>query len=176
MIFTETKLPGAFLLDIKKIEDERGFFGRAFCVDEFEAHGLNAHIAQCNLSLSKQKYTLRGFHYQVEGAEEAKTVRCIEGSILDVIIDLRKDSPTYGEHVSVELTADNYRSLYVPEGFAHAYLTLKENTKVYYHVSQLYTPGKERGIRWNDPYFNVDWPTDDPILSDKDRKHPDFQP
>lgn len=175
MIFTETKLPGAYTLDLKKLEDERGFFARAFCADEFEQHGLNPTTAQCNLSRSEKKYTLRGFHYQTDDAQEAKTIRCIRGSILDVIIDIRKDSPTYCQHVAVELTADNHRSLYVPEGFAHSFITLEDHCEVYYHVSQLYTPGKEAGIRWNDPQFDIDWPTEDPVLSDKDRNWPDFK-
>ncbi|MFP4291154.1 MAG: dTDP-4-dehydrorhamnose 3,5-epimerase [Cyclobacteriaceae bacterium] len=176
MIFTETKLAGAFIIDLKKIEDERGFFSRAFCANEYKEHGLNPTVAQANLSRSEQKYTLRGFHYQVEGAEEAKTVRCLKGSILDVIIDLRKDSPTYLQHVAVELSDKNHRALYVPEHFAHAFITLEEACEVYYLVSNFYAPGKERGIRWNDPQFDIDWPTDEPVVSEKDAKHPDFQP
>ncbi|MFP4504368.1 MAG: dTDP-4-dehydrorhamnose 3,5-epimerase [Cyclobacteriaceae bacterium] len=176
MIFTETKLAGAFIIDLKKIEDERGFFSRAFCANEYKEHGLNPTVAQANLSRSEQKYTLRGFHYQVEGAEEAKTVRCLKGSILDVIIDLRKDSPTYLQHVAIELSDKNHRALYVPEHFAHAFITLEEACEVYYLVSNFYAPGKERGIRWNDPQFDIDWPTDEPVVSEKDAKHPDFQP
>ncbi|MFP4094111.1 MAG: dTDP-4-dehydrorhamnose 3,5-epimerase [Cyclobacteriaceae bacterium] len=176
MIFTETKLAGAFIIDLKKIEDERGFFSRAFCANEYKEHGLNPTVAQANLSRSEQKYTLRGFHYQVEGAEEAKTVRCLKGSILDVIIDLRKDSPTYLQHVAVELSDKNHRALYVPEHFAHAFITLEEGCEVYYLVSNFYAPGKERGIRWNDPQFDIEWPTDEPVVSEKDAKHPDFQP
>ena len=176
MIFTETKLSGAYIIDLKKLEDERGFFARAFCTDDFEKHGLNPVTAQCNLSRSEKKYTLRGFHYQTGDAQEAKTVRCIRGRILDVIIDVRKDSPTYCQHVAVELSADNYRSLYVPEGFAHSFITLEDRCEVYYHVSQLYTPGQEAGIRWNDPQFDIEWPTDQPILSEKDQHWPDFKP
>ncbi len=153
------------MLDLKKLGDDRGFFARAFCAEEMEEYGLNPTTAQCNLSRSAQKHTLRGFHYQTGDAQEAKTVRCIRGSILDVIIDIRPDSETYCQHVAVELTADNHRSLYVPEGFAHSFITLEENCEVYYHVSQLYTPGKEAGIRWNDPKFNIEWPTDQPVLS-----------
>ncbi len=176
MIFTETKLPNAYIINLKKLEDERGFFARAFCTEDFEKYGLNPTTAQCNLSRSEKKYTLRGFHYQTGDAKEAKTIRCIRGSILDVIIDVRPDSPTYCQHLAVELSADNYRSLYVPEGFAHSFITLEDNVEVYYHVSQLYTPGQEAGIRWNDLHFNINWPTDQPILSDKDRNHSDFQP
>ncbi|WKN31817.1 dTDP-4-dehydrorhamnose 3,5-epimerase [Porifericola rhodea] len=176
MIFTETKLAGAFIIDLKKIEDERGFFSRAFCAEEYKEHGLNPTVAQANLSRSEKKYTLRGFHYQVEGAEEAKTVRCIKGKILDVIIDLRKDSPTYCQHIAVELSETNHRALYVPEHFAHSFITLEEHSEVYYLVSNFYAPGKEKGIRWNDPHFKIDWPTEYPIVSDKDQNHPDFQP
>jgi dTDP-4-dehydrorhamnose 3,5-epimerase len=174
MIFTETKLKGAFIIDLKKIGDHRGFFARAFCQNEYKEHGLNPTIAQANLSRSQEKYTLRGFHYQIDGAEEAKSVRCIKGTILDVIIDLRKDSPTYCEHVAVELSAENHRVLYVPEGFAHSFITLEEDCEVFYLVSQFYSPGKEKGIRWNDPLFKVEWPTDHPVLSDKDANWPDF--
>lgn len=176
MIFTETKLAGAFIIDLKKIEDERGFFSRAFCANEYKEHGLNPTVAQANLSRSEKKYTLRGFHYQVEGAEEAKTIRCIKGKLLDVIIDLRKDSPTYCQYVAVELSEENHRALYVPEHFAHSFITLEDHTEAYYLVSNFYTPGKEKGIRWNDPYFNVEWPTDQPIVSEKDQSHPDFKP
>lgn len=174
MIFTETKLKGAFIIDLKKIGDHRGFFARAFCQNEYKEHGLNPTVAQANLSRSQEKHTLRGFHYQVDGAEEAKSVRCIKGSILDVIIDLRKDSPTYCEHVAVELSAENHRTLYVPEGFAHSFITLEEDCEVFYLVSEFYAPGKEKGIRWNDPLFNVEWPTDNPVLSEKDANWPDF--
>lgn len=175
MIFTETKLAGAYIIDLKKIEDERGFFSRAFCANEYKEHGLNPNVAQANLSRSEEKYTLRGFHYQIEGAEEAKTVRCIKGKILDVIIDLRKDSPTYCQHIAVELSEQNHRALYVPEHFAHSFITLEAHSEVYYLVSNFYAPGKERGIRWNDPSFNIDWPTRQPIVSEKDQSHPDFQ-
>lgn len=174
MIFTETKLKDAFIIDLEKRGDERGFFARTFCRDEFAAHGLRTVFPQCNMSRSKEKYTLRGFHFQIDGAEEAKLIRCIKGQILDIIIDIRKDSPTYGQHVGVELTADNYRALYVPEGFAHSFITLEEDTEVFYMVSAMYSPGKERGIRWNDPTFNVTWPTTNPVLSEKDANWPDY--
>lgn len=174
MIFTETKLKGAFIIDLEKREDHRGFFARTFCAHEFEAHGLNSAISQANMSLSKEKYTLRGMHYQIDGAEEAKTVRCTKGSLLDVIIDLRKHSETYLQHIQVELTEKNYRMLYVPEGFAHGFITLEENVEVTYFVSQFYTPGKEAGIRWNDPLFNINWPTNSPVISEKDAVHADY--
>lgn len=174
MKFTETALKGAFILDLEKREDPRGFFARTFCANEFKQHGLNPNVVQANMSLSKQKYTLRGMHYQVDGAEEAKLIRCTKGSILDVILDLRKNSPTYCQHIKVELTESNYRMLYVPEGFAHGFITLEDNIEVMYLVSQFYTPGGERGIRWNDPLFKIQWPTSNPILSEKDTDHPNY--
>lgn len=174
MIFTETKLKGAFIIDLEKRFDERGFFARTFCANEFATHGLKINMVQGNMSLSKQKGTLRGMHYQVDGAEEAKLIRCTKGAILDVIIDIRKDSATYCEYIAVELTDENHRMLYVPEGFAHGFITLVDNIEVSYQVSQFYTPGKEKGIRWNDPLFNIQWPTSSPIVSEKDGLHPDF--
>jgi dTDP-4-dehydrorhamnose 3,5-epimerase len=176
MNFTQTPLHGAYLITLDKKVDERGFFARAFCQSEYRDRRLNSSVVQTNISYSKEKYTLRGFHYQVEGAEEAKSIRCIKGAILDVIIDLRKESPTYCQHYAIELTDENKAMLYVPEGFAHAFLTLKPDTEVLYMVSQFYLPDHERGIRWNDPYFNIQWPTSQPILSKKDANHPDFNP
>lgn len=174
MLFEKTSLKGAFIVDLNRIEDDRGFFARTFCANEFQEHGLNTEFVQANMSLSREKYTLRGMHYQVEGAEEAKLVRCTKGSILDVIIDIRKDSDTYCQYLSVELTDSNYRMLYVPEGFAHGFITLEDNIEVTYMVSNFYTPGKERGIRWNDPLFGIEWPTASPLLSPKDANHPDY--
>jgi len=174
MIFTETKLKGAFIIELQKREDERGFFARTYCADEFAKHGLSTNMPQSNMSLSKEKGTLRGMHFQVDGAEEAKLIRCTRGSILDVIIDIRKDSATYCQHIAVELTDQNHRMLYVPEGFAHGFITLVNNVEVAYQVSQFYTPGKEKGIRWNDPLFGIEWPTTNPIISEKDAVHPDF--
>ncbi len=174
MIFTETKLKGAYILDLQKREDERGFFARTYCAHEFAQYGLSTNMPQSNMSLSKKKYTLRGMHFQIDGAEEAKLIRCTKGAILDVIIDIRKDSPTYCEYISVELTQENYRQLYVPEGFAHGFITLVDDVEVSYQVSQFYTPGKERGIRWNDPLFQIQWPTFSPVLSEKDAEHPDY--
>ena len=174
MIFTPTKLKDAFEIDLKKIGDDRGFFARTFCVEEFKQHGLNTHFVQCNMSFSADKHTLRGFHYQTGGAEEAKLIRCTRGSILDVIIDIRPDSPTYCEHIGVELSEKNHKMLYVPEGFAHSFITLENDTEVTYMVSAMYAPEQERGIRWNDPAFNIQWPTDNPTTSEKDSKWPDF--
>lgn len=174
MKFTETKLKGAFIVELEPFVDLRGSFARTFCANEFAAHGLNTVMPQSNLSISKPKYTLRGMHYQVDGAEEAKLLRCQKGAIIDTIIDIRKDSPTYCEYLQVELTDKNNTMLYVPEGFAHGFITLEEDCEVFYQVSEFYTPGKEKGIRWNDPLFNITWPTNEPVLSDKDAAHPDY--
>lgn len=174
MLFKETPLQGAYLIEPEKREDHRGYFARSFCREMYQAHGLNPHIEQANLSHSREKFTLRGFHYQVGAAAEAKSIRCISGSILDVIIDLREDSPTQGAHYMVELSEKNGCMLYVPEGFAHAFITLVENTSVYYLVSAPYTPALERGIRWDDPFFGISWPTAHPVLSEKDTSHPLF--
>jgi dTDP-4-dehydrorhamnose 3,5-epimerase len=175
MKFIETKLKGAFVIELKPFHDHRGSFARTFCANEFAEHGLHTNLVQTNLSISGPKHTLRGMHYQIEGAEEAKLVRCIKGSILDTIIDLRKDSPTYCEHVSVKLTADNNTMFYVPEGFAHGFVTLEEDSHVMYQVSNFYAPGKERGIRWNDPLFNIQWGVEQPVLSEKDSVLEDYK-
>jgi dTDP-4-dehydrorhamnose 3,5-epimerase len=174
MIFTETKLPGAFLIEIEKREDERGFFARAWCREEFGAHDLSVDWVQANLAFSKRRGTLRGLHYQVAPYEEAKLMRCIRGAIHDVIIDLRLESPTYKRWLGVELTADNHKMLYVPEGFAHGYQTLVDNTETFYQVSQFYSPGSERGVRYDDPAFGIEWPIDVQVISSKDRSWPDY--
>lgn len=175
MIFIETDIKGAFVVDIQKLEDERGFFARVWCEREFKKHGLGTRMVQANTSVNKKRGTLRGLHYQVAPYEEAKLVRCIRGVIFDVIIDLRPDSGTYREWLGVELTADNRRMLYVPEGFAHGYQTLVDDTEVFYQVSQFYSPDSERGVRWDDPTFGVEWPvTDSMLVSSKDRNWPDY--
>ncbi len=174
MKFTETKLKGAFIIELEPFNDERGSFARAYCAKEFGAHGLSTAMVQSNLSISQPKHTLRGMHFQENGAEEAKLMRCQKGSILDTIIDIRKDSPTYCEHIQVELTDKNNTMLYVPEGFAHGFITLEENCEIFYQVSEFYTPGKENGIRWNDPLFNIKWPTDKPVVSVKDGEHANY--
>ncbi len=174
MQFIETKLPGAYIINLDTLEDERGFFARAFCQKEFEENGLKSNIAQCNLSFNHKKGTLRGMHYQVKPYEEVKMVRCTQGKILDVIIDLRKNSATYKKWVGVELSAENNSMLYVPKGFAHGYQTLEDNSVVYYQVTEFYQPGSERGIRWNDPAFNIDWPLEISVISDKDNSLPDY--
>ena len=174
MIFTETRLKGAYIIEPEKFEDERGFFARTFCRREFESHGLNPNVVQCNISYNKKKGTLRGMHYQIAPFEEAKLVRCTKGAIYDVIIDLRPTSSTYCQWISEELTEDNYRMLYVPEGFAHGFLTLSEDAEVFYQMSEFYMPEYARGIRWNDPSFNISWPIDVAVISEKDKTLPDF--
>lgn len=174
MNFTETKLSGAFVIELQRMEDSRGFFARAFCRREFEAYGLNPAVAQCNTSFNRAAGTLRGMHYQVDPFREVKLVRCISGAIHNVIIDLRPASPTYRAWAGFDLSAENHRTLYVPEGFAHGYLTLADHTEVFYQVSEFYNPGHERGIRWNDPAFAIHWPVTPRIVSPKDASHPDF--
>jgi dTDP-4-dehydrorhamnose 3,5-epimerase len=175
MIFTETYLKGAYIIDIKFMEDERGFFGRSYCLREFESLGLNTNVVQANVSYNKKKGTLRGLHMQSAPNSETKLVRCTRGAIYDVIVDLREGSETYKKWVGVELTANNYRMLYVPEGFAHSFITLEDNTEVTYQVTQFYTPGAERGYRWDDPSFNIQWPIVPEIISEKDQSHPLFE-
>jgi dTDP-4-dehydrorhamnose 3,5-epimerase len=176
MIFTETPLPGAYVIDLEPREDDRGFFARAFCRNELEAHGLKSSIAQANMSYNHKKGTLRGMHYQRPPHAEVKMVRCIAGAVWDAIIDIRKQSPTYLKWHAVELSAANRRMLYVPEGFAHGFQSLIDHSEVLYLVTEFYSPGHEVGIRWNDPRFGIEWPIPDPILSPKDAVHPDFQP
>ncbi|MDC1359602.1 dTDP-4-dehydrorhamnose 3,5-epimerase [Gammaproteobacteria bacterium] len=168
MKFTETKLKGAYVVDLSKIDDERGFFARAFCTDHFSSMDLAPNIAQVNMSFNKSKGTLRGMHYQKSPYQETKFIRCIRGSIHDVIIDLRKDSPTYNNYIGVNLTCENRKALYVPKDFAHGFITLEDDTEVIYMVSQSYVPNAEDGILWNDPKFNIAWPIDPTNLSDKD--------
>ncbi len=174
MIFTETKLKDAYVIEIQKFEDDRGFFGRTFCQKEFEKYGLNSNVSQANVSFNKKKGTLRGMHYQADPYGEVKLVRCTRGAIYDVIIDVRPGSPTFKQWIGVELTAGNYMMLYVPEKFAHGFQTLVDETEVIYQVSQFYTPGSERGIRYDDPAFRVHWPLAVQVISDKDRSWPDY--
>ena len=174
MIFTETNLKGAFILEPEKLEDDRGFFARNWCGREFEAHGLNPRLAQCSISFSKQKGTLRGMHYQLPPYEEAKLVRCTSGSIYDAIIDLRLESPTFRQYFGLVLTAQSHKMLYVPEGFAHGFLALEDNTEVFYQISEFYSPEHAKGVRWNDPAFDIEWPFSPTAMSDRDRNCPDF--
>lgn len=176
MIFIETALKGAFIIELERHTDERGFFARSFCAREFEAHGLNPTVAQCNLSYNHTKGTLRGMHFQVPPASETKLVRCTRGAIYDVIIDLRPDSPTYLEHLAVELSAQTGRALYIPEMFAHGFQTLEDDTEVAYQMGEFYTPGYARGLRYDDPAFNIQWPLPVSIISEKDLAWPLFEP
>ena len=175
MIFKKTKLKGVFIIELEKLQDERGYFARAWCRNEFKANGLNSNLAQANTALSLHKGTLRGMHYQVVPYEETKIIRCIRGAVFDVVIDLRPNSITYCEWFGVKLSADNHTMLYVPEGFAHGYQTLENNSEVFYLVSQFYTPDAERGVRWDDPVFDIEWPkTSDLVISEKDKNWPDY--
>jgi len=176
MIFTETKLKGAYIIELEPLEDERGFFARNFCQKEFKEHGLNPRIVQCNISFNKKKGTLRGMHYQVVPHQEAKLVSCIKGTIYDVIIDLRPDSSTYCQWFAMELSAEDYKILYVPEDFAHGFQTLEDNTVVFYQMSEFYHPECARGVRWDDSTFKIEWLVSEKIMSDRDCKFPDFQP
>lgn len=174
MIFKETKLKGAFIIEPERLEDERGFFARTFCQKEFKKYGLNFSIVQCNISFNKKKGTLRGMHYQVAPHEEAKIVSCIRGAIYDVIIDLRKDSPTYCKWFAVKLTVENYKMFYIPKGFAHGFQTLEDDTMVFYQMSEFYHPECAQGARWNDPAFGIEWPVSVKIISEKDLGYKDF--
>jgi dTDP-4-dehydrorhamnose 3,5-epimerase len=176
MIFTETPLKGAYLIDLEKRGDERGFFARAFCEREFAAHGLSNRIVQANNSLSARKGTLRGMHYQFAPKAETKVVRCLRGALHDIILDLRGDSPTFGQTFGADLTADNRRMMYVPKGFAHGFITLADDTEAFYLVDEFYAPECERGVRWDDPRFAIPWPAQPTVISDKDRNYPDFDP
>jgi dTDP-4-dehydrorhamnose 3,5-epimerase len=175
MKFLETKLKGAYLIELEPLCDERGFFARTFCKKEFLNQGIDFNIVQCNTSYNKKKATLRGMHYQTTPHHEAKLVSCVKGVIYDVIVDLRPESPTFRQWFSVELTPDNHKMLYVPKDLAHGYQTLKDDTVVLYFVSEFYCPGSEKGVRWNDPAFHIIWPSKPEIISNKDSNWPDFK-
>jgi dTDP-4-dehydrorhamnose 3,5-epimerase len=174
MIFTETKLQGAYLISIEKLQDSRGFFARSWCQQEFSNYNLNSNLVQCNISFNYHKGTLRGMHYQTAPYQEAKLIRCTKGAIYDVIVDLRQNSITFGQYVAVELSANNYEMLYIPEGFAHGFLTLTDNTEVFYQMSEFYQPQYAKGFKWNDPWCNIQWPSNINIISDQDRSWPYF--
>jgi dTDP-4-dehydrorhamnose 3,5-epimerase len=176
MIFTETPLGGAYLIDLEKRGDERGFFARAFCAREFADHQLVGNMVQANNSLSSQKGTLRGMHYQLAPKAETKLVRCLRGALHDVILDIRPGSPTFGQSFGADLTADNRRMMYVPRGFAHGFITLTDDAEAYYLVDEFYAPECERGIRWNDSRFSIQWPIQPVVISEKDQKFRDFEP
>ncbi len=172
MIFTETKLRGAFVIDIERREDNRGFFARAFCQKEFEEHGLKPVIAQANVAFNRRRGTLRGMHFQYPPKAETKLVRATRGAILDIIVDLRPESPTWLQHVAVELSADDHRALYVPERFAHGYQVLEDATETSYQVGEFYAPGTEGGLRFDDPRLGLAWPLPVGEISEKDARWP----
>lgn len=174
MKFIDYRLNGAFIIEPQLIEDERGFFARIFCRKEFEQHGLNSRFVQCSISFNPKKGTLRGMHYQISPFEEIKIVRCTMGAIYDVIIDLRPDSKTFMQWIGVELSAGNRRMIYIPKGFAHGFQTLMDDTEVFYQMSEFYAPEYARGVRWNDPQFNISWPDDIRTISPKDNTYDDF--
>ena len=172
MIFTETKLNGAFVLDIIQLEDERGFFGRAWCKREMEENGLSGNIVQSSVSFNKTRGTLRGLHFQKPPFEETKLVRCTKGAIYDVIVDLRKDSSTYLKWFGIELSEKSYKMLYIPKNFAHGFITLEDNSEVFYQMSDFYVPGSADGLRWNDPLLNINWPDQVVVISERDNNYP----
>lgn len=176
MIFTETKLRGAYVIEPETLEDERGFFARTWSAEEFSVERLNATLVQCNTSGNKRKGTLRGLHFQSPPHEEAKLVRCTAGALYDVIVDLRRDSLTWGQWVGIELTRQNLRMIYIPEGFAHGFQTLTDDTDVFYQMSAYYHPESARGIRWDDPTIAIDWPLPISVISERDRMLPLIEP
>ncbi len=175
MIFTETKLKGVFIIEPEKLEDERGFFARTWDQKIFEEHGLNPKLVQCNISFNKKKGTLRGMHYQIAPYEETKLVRCTRGKMFEVLIDLRPKSETFRKWVGFEQGAEDYRMLYVPEGFALGFQTLEDSTEVFYQMSQVYMPEYARGIRWDDTAFEISWPLKPTIISKKDLSYPPLE-
>jgi dTDP-4-dehydrorhamnose 3,5-epimerase len=175
MKFIETTLPGVFEIHLEPKADERGFFARTWCRQEFETQGLNPQLAQCSVSVNMRKATLRGIHYQEAPYCEAKLVRCTQGAIYDVVVDLRPESPTFKGWIAVVLTAANRHMLYVPEGCGHGFLTLEDETEVFYQISQVYNAESSRGVRWDDPAFQINWPTRVSVISERDRTYPDFR-
>lgn len=174
MKFNKTKLDGSFVIDLDKREDERGFFARLFCINEFDQNQADRNIVQVNNSLSRDKGTLRGIHYQLSPKSETKIVRCIKGSLWDVIVDLRPDSPTFLQWFGETLSAENRRMMFVPKGFGHGFITLEPDTEAIYFVTEFYSPEHERGLRWDDPKIGIEWPFEPVIISEKDRQHKDF--
>jgi dTDP-4-dehydrorhamnose 3,5-epimerase len=176
MKFTETPLRGAYMVNIEPIHDERGFFARTWSEQEFGDRGLNPNLKQAALSFNHKKGTVRGMHYQIGDYQEAKLIRCVSGAIFDVIIDLRKGSPTFARYFAIVLKPEDLGMLYVPEGLAHGYQTLTDGAEVFYQMSQVYSPEHARGVRWNDPAFGIDWPETAQVISSRDRNFPDFHP
>jgi dTDP-4-dehydrorhamnose 3,5-epimerase len=175
MEYHESKLRGVFEIRIEPKEDERGFFARTWCQREFEEHGLNPRLVQCSLSFNNKKGTLRGIHYQVEPHAEAKLVRCTRGAIYDVVVDLRKQSPTFKNWIAVTLSAEKRNMVYIPEGCAHGFLTLGDSSEVFYQMSEFYHAESARGVRWNDAAFQISWPESVTVISERDRTYPDFK-
>jgi dTDP-4-dehydrorhamnose 3,5-epimerase len=175
MIFHETKLPGVFEIQLEPKPDDRGFFARCWCEKEFEANKLNPKLVQCSISFNSRKGTLRGMHYQEAPYRETKLVRCTSGSLFDVVLDLRPDSPTYRDWVAVLLTPANHHMVYVPEGCAHGLLTLEDNTEVFYQMAEVFNAESARGVRWDDPAFRISWPSAVEVISERDRTYPDFE-
>lgn len=176
MIFTETAVPGAFVVDLEPSEDERGLFARTFCAEEFAARGLAAEIAQCSTSWNRSRGTLRGLHYQREPHGEDKLVRCTRGSLWAVMVDLRPDSPAHCRWACAELSAENRRMYYAPKGIASGFVTLEDDTELFYTMSHPFTPTHYTGVRWDDPAFAIDWPARPRVISDRDRSFPDYRP
>ena len=174
MIYVETPLPGVYLIDLERRGDGRGFFARVFCEAEFAQRGLVTRFVQVNNSLSAERGTLRGMHYQLSPHAETKLVRCVRGVLYDVILDFREGSPTFGRWFGAELSAENRRMMYVPKGFAHGFITLTDDVETFYFTDEFYAPELERGVRWDDPRFGIEWPMAPVIISDKDREWPDF--
>jgi dTDP-4-dehydrorhamnose 3,5-epimerase len=174
MIFTKTKIKDVYILEPELLADDRGFFARSFCKEEFRQSGLETDIVQSNISYNRKKGTLRGMHYQTAPYEEAKIVSCTKGAIYDIVLDLRKDSETYMEWIAIELTDKNFKMVYVPKGHAHGFQTLKDNTIVYYQMTEFFHPECSKGIKWDDPSFKIKWPIDKLTISSKDRSYPNF--
>lgn len=174
MIFEKTRLAGVFEIQVNRLVDERGFFTRTWCQQEFEEHGLNGRLAQCSLSFNARRGTLRGVHYQAAPFPEAKLVRCTAGAVFDVALDLRADSPTFRQWYGTVLSAEKHNALYIPEGCAHGMLTLADASEVFYQISEFYHPEGSRGVRWNDPAFAIEWPEKVEVISERDRTYPDF--
>jgi dTDP-4-dehydrorhamnose 3,5-epimerase len=175
VIFAETTLKGSWIIELQQFSDERGFFARSFCQNEFASYGLKTDVAQCNVSFNLKKGTLRGMHFQLPPKAEAKLVRCTRGAIYDVIIDLRPESDTYCNWTAAELTESNHRALYIPEGFAHGFQTLEDNCEVFYQMYEFFAPECSAGVRWDDPAFSIEWPLATPVISAKDLTYAGFQ-
>ena len=175
MIFLETKLPGVFEIHIEAKPDERGFFARTWCQQEFETQGLNGRMVQSSLSFNSRKGTLRGMHYQVAPYEEAKLIRCTRGAIYDVVVDLRPQSRTFKDWIAAVLTAEKRNMVYVPRGCAHGFLTLEDSSEVNYQMSEFWNAESARGVRWDDPVFRIEWPAKVEVISERDRTYPDFK-